>query len=358
MASPAVPSCSTARIPVIPFKEQIDDSLPFYTDTGRMNAYVDIPEAIEYGENLIVHREAIEATPYLPNVIVSTSPYLRPRDYGIAPDELDADLRSVRNVMMAWNDVKRSTNPLFEQGYTYLCLTPKSRHSVHSSWAVTDWHWLWTSNFSDPYRVDKRQPGVAEPQIHMNPDDAKAAGINHGDYVWVDANQADRPFRNAADDPEFYEVARLIVRATINPAYPSGVTMLKHAFYMATPRTVRAQRSRPDGRALAETTGYQSSFRSGSQQSITRGWAPPMHQTDSLFHKRAGAMAFTYGFDIDNHAINTIPKETIVRITKAEDGGLGGEGRWSRGSEQTAPGEEGSSMSNYLAGGFITVRGA
>ena len=344
--------------PRIPFKEQIDDSLPFYTDTGRMHAYVDIPEAIEYGENLIVHREAVEATPYLPNVIVSTSPYLRPRDYGIAPDELDADLRSIRNIMMSWSDVKRSTNPLFEQGYTYLCLTPKSRHSVHSSWAVSDWHWLWTSNFSDPYRVDKRQPGVGEPQIHMNPDDAKAAGINNGDYVWVDANEADRPFRNASDDPEFLEVARLIVRATYNPAYPSGVTMLKHAFYMATQRTVRAQRNRPDGRALSETTGYQSSFRSGSQQSITRGWAPPMHQTDSLFHKRAGAMAFTYGFDVDNHAINTIPKETIVRITKAEDGGLGGEGRWSRGSEKTSPGDEGSSMTDYLAGGFTTVRGA
>src|SRR5690606_22134472 len=129
----------------------------------------DIPEAIEYGENLIVHREAVEATRYLPNVIVSTSPYVQPKDYGIAPDDIDADRRQVRNLKMSWDEVKRTTNPLFEEGYRLLCLTPKSRHSVHSSWAVTDWHWLWSSNFSDPYRADKRQPGVGDVQLHMNP---------------------------------------------------------------------------------------------------------------------------------------------------------------------------------------------
>ncbi|MFQ5859900.1 MAG: molybdopterin-dependent oxidoreductase, partial [Anaerolineae bacterium] len=42
--------------PRVPFFEQVHDSLPFYTDTGRMNSYCDIPEAIEYGENFIVHR--------------------------------------------------------------------------------------------------------------------------------------------------------------------------------------------------------------------------------------------------------------------------------------------------------------
>ena len=32
------------------------------------------PEAIEYGENFIVHREGPEATPYLPNAIMTTNP--------------------------------------------------------------------------------------------------------------------------------------------------------------------------------------------------------------------------------------------------------------------------------------------
>ena len=343
--------------PRIPFKEQVEDSLPFYTDTGRMHAYVDIPEAIEYGENLIVHREAVEATPYLPNVIVSTSPYLRPRDYGIPIDEIDADARSVRNTMMSWSEVKQTENPLFTEGYRFLCLTPKSRHSVHSSWSVTDWHWLWSSSFTDPYRTETRQPGVGESQLHLNPSDAAALGISNGDYVWVDANPRDRPYIDAHLDESFLDVARLLVRASFNPAYPEGVTMLKHAFSMATPRTVRAARERSDGRALADTTGFQSSFRSGSQQSITRGWAPPMHQTDSLFHKKAGAFGFVYGFEVDNHAINTVPKETVIRITKAEDGGLGGEGLWVRGRPGTMPATEDRTMRSYLAGDLTVVRG-
>ncbi|MDX1619764.1 MAG: molybdopterin-dependent oxidoreductase [Nitriliruptorales bacterium] len=342
--------------PRIPFWEQVADDLPFYTDTGRMHGYVDIPEAIEYGENLIVHREAVEATPYLPNVIVSTSPFIRPRDYGISPEEIDAGMRQVRNLKMSWDEVKRTTNPLFEQGYRFLCLTPKSRHSVHSSWAVTDWNWIWNSNFSDPYREDKRLPGVGDSQLHMNPEDAKELGLTDGDYVWVDASDLDRPYVGWSEDDPYYQAARLMTRVTFNPAYPAGVTMLKHAFYMATMGTVRAQQEREDGRALSES-GYQASFRHGSQQSITRGWAPPMHQTDSLFHKKAAAMGFVFGFDVDNHAINTVPKETLVKVTKAEDGGVGGEGPWRGATTGMAPGTEDPAMQRYLSGGMTHVKG-
>ena len=49
--------------PRIPFYEQVHDDEPFHTDTGRLHAYADVPEAIEYGENFIVHREGPEATP-------------------------------------------------------------------------------------------------------------------------------------------------------------------------------------------------------------------------------------------------------------------------------------------------------
>lgn len=342
--------------PRIPFWEQVRDSLPFYTDTGRMNAYCDLPEAIDYGENLIVHREAVEATPYLPNVIVSTSPWIRPKDYGIALDDLDPDRRQVRNVAMSWSQVRRTVNPLFEQGFRFLCLTPKSRHSVHSSWAITDWNWIWNSNFGDPLRSDKRLPGVGDAQLHMNPADARSLGLESGDWVWIDANPADRPYVGASPDDPFYEAARLMARVSYNHSYPPGVTMIKHAFYMATPRTVKAQKTRADGRALADT-GYQASFRHGSQQSLTRGWAPPMHQTDTLFHKRAGAMGFLFGFDVDNHAINTVPKETVVRITKAESGGPAGVGVWSGATTGKSPGGEDRFMQRYLAGQLVTVKG-
>lgn len=344
--------------PRVPFVEQIEQSLPFYTDTGRMNSYVDIPEAIEYGENMIVHREAVEATPYLPNVIVSTSPYVKPKDYGIPEDAMGADERSVRNIKMSWDKVKKTQNPLVGEGYRFICLTPKSRHSTHSSWAVVDWHWIWNSNFSDVYREDKRLPGVGDAQLHINPADAEELGIADGDYVWVDANPKDRPYEGADEDDSFMDTARLMLRANYNPAYPRGVTMMKHAYWMSTPRTVKGAKERADGRALAQDTGYQSSFRQGSQQSITRGWAPPIHQTDSLFHKRAGAMDFVFGFDVDNHAINTVPKETLIKVTKAEDGGIDGKGPWKPGTDGKSPGAEGKGMKSYIAGGYVKLKGA
>ena len=149
--------------PRVPFWEQIHDSIPFYTDSGRLASYADIPEAIEYGENLVVHREAVEATPYLPNVIVSTSPYIRPKDYGISPETIDPELRQVRNLKLSWAAVKKTVNPLWAKGYRFFCSTPKSRHSTHSSWSTVDWHWIWSDNFGDPYRADKRAPGRSRP---------------------------------------------------------------------------------------------------------------------------------------------------------------------------------------------------
>ncbi len=344
--------------PRIPFYEQVHDSLPFYTDTGRLNSYVDLAKAIEYGENLIVHREAVEATPYLPNVIVSTSPYVRPDDYGISSSEVDADRRQVRNLKMAWNDVKATKNPLMQQGYSFYCLTPKQRHSVHSSWAVTDWNVIWATNFGDPNRLDKRSPGVGDWQLHMNPKAAADLGIQDGDYVYVDADAADRPYRGWKKSDPFYKVARCMLRVKYNTAYPYGVTMMKHGAWMATERSVKAHESRADGRAVAEETGYQASFRYGSQQSITRGWAPPMHQLDELFHKALGKMAFIFGYEEDNHAINTVPKETLVRITRAEAGGLGGKGIWKPATTGHTPGNESTFMEAYLNGGYARVSGA
>ncbi|MBI1732878.1 MAG: molybdopterin-dependent oxidoreductase [Gammaproteobacteria bacterium] len=348
--------------PRVSFYEQVHDSIPFYTDTGRLNAYTDIPEAIEYGENLVVHREAPEATPYLPNVIVSSSPYIRPRNYGITPEMLQAetmhaDLRAVANNKMPWKKVKETNNPLWKVGYTFYCMTPKSRHTTHSSWATVDWNWIWSTNFGDPYRMDKRQPGVGDWQVHMNPQAAQDLGIADGDYIYVDANPSDRPYVGAKPEDARYKAFRLLTRVKFNPAYPYNVVMTKHSAWIATERTVKAHETRPDGRALAEDTGYQSNFRYGSHQSITRGWAPPMHQTDSLFHKKVGTMGFVFGFDVDNHAVNTVPKETLVRIEKGEPGGIGAKGPWAPATSGFTPGTEDEFMRRYLAGDVTNVGG-
>lgn len=316
--------------PRVAFYEQVNDSIPFHTDCGRVASYCDLDEAIEYGENLIVHREGVEATPYLPNVIVSSSPFLRPKDYGIAQDEMDADMRSVRNIMMPWAEAKKTVNPLWAAGYRYFCSTPKSRHSVHSSWSIVDWNWVWASDFVDTYRRDKRQPGIGDREIQISPQAAAENGFKNGDYVWVDANPADRPFRgwNEKGDNFRDRAFRCMVRVKVNPALPPHFTILRHTGWIASERSVKGHETRTDGRALAEGTGYQASYRYGSHQSITRGWLPPMHQTDTLFHKLTGGTGFTFGFDVDNHAVNTVPKETLIRMVKAEDGGIGGKGAW------------------------------
>jgi len=341
--------------PRVAFWEQIHDHVPFYTDTGRLNAYCDLPEAIEYGENLIVHREGPEATPYLPNVIVSTSPFVRPQDYGIARDAMDADLRAARNIKMPWAEVRQTVNPLWAQGYRFFCSTPKSRHSTHSSWSTVDWNWIWSCNFADPYRTDKRAPGVADRQIQMNPQAGMDLGLHDGDYVYVDANPADRPYIGWKPTDPRYRAFRCMVRVKFSPGLPYHFTILKHTGWIATERSVRAHESRPDGRALAAETGYQASYRYGSQQSITRGWLPPMHQTDSLFHKKTGAVGFVFGFDVDNHAVNTVPKETLIKITKAEDGGMGGKGIWEPAQSGLTPGAERDVMQRYLAGELTGV---
>ncbi len=342
--------------PRIPFYEQIHDSEPFHTDTGRLHAYADIPEAIEYGENFIVHREGPEATPYLPNVIVSSNPYIRPEDYGIPLTAEHWDERTIRNVKLPWSRVKETKNFLWEKGFRFYCLTPKTRHRVHSSWSNVDWHMLYDSNFGDPYRLDKRAPTVGEHQIHINPQAARDLGINDGDYVYVDANPADRPYLGATPNDPFYKVSRCMLRVKYNHAYPYNIVMMKHAPFIATEKSVKAHETRPDGRALSANTGYQANLRYGSQQSITRNWHMPMHQTDSLFHKKKVFMGFLFGGEADNHAINTVPKETLVRVTKAEDGGMGGKGIWKPATTGYTPDNESDFMKRYLAGELTKVK--
>ena len=264
-------------------------------------------------------------------------------------------MRSVRNLMLPWSEVKKTTNPLFDQGYRFLCLTPKTRHSVHSSWATVDWNVIWASNFGDPYRQDKRLPHAGDWQLHINPEAAKDMGIADGDYVWIDANEADRPYRGWKPSDPFYKVARCMVRVKYNPAYPYGVTMMKHCGWMATESTVKGHESRSDGLAMSAETGYQANFRYGSHQSITRGWAPPMHQTDSLFHKKAGTFGFVFGYEEDNHAINTVPKETLVRVTLAEPGGLNGRGVWEPATTGFSPAGESDFMKRYLDGDLVRI---
>ena len=83
----------------------------------------------------------------------------------------------------------------------------------------------------------------------------------------------------------------------------------------------------------------------------------PMHQLDTLFHKMKARMGFMFGGEADNHAINTVPKETLVKVTKAEDGGFGGQGVLEVVKSGRTPHNESDEFKRYLAGDLTKVEG-
>ena len=62
----------------------------------------------------------------------------------------------------------------------------------------------------------------------MNPQAARDLGLKDGDYVYVDANPADRPYIGAKPSDPFYKVARCMLRVKYNRAYPYNIMMMKH----------------------------------------------------------------------------------------------------------------------------------
>ncbi|MCA9450955.1 MAG: hypothetical protein KC931_27790, partial [Candidatus Omnitrophica bacterium] len=70
---------------------------------------------------------------------------------------------------------------------------------------------------------------------------------------------------------------------------------------------------------------------------------------------KTGAMAFTFGSDVDNHAVNTVPKETLVRVTKAEDGGIGGKGPLRPDEKGYGPTGDSDMNELYLSGNLTVV---
>ena len=65
-----------------------------------------------------------------------------------------------------------------------------------------------------------------------------------------------------------------------------------------------------------------------SHQSATRGWLKPTWMTDSLVRKDLFGHTVNKGFLPDVHCPTGAPREAIVKITKAEPGGIDGKGIW------------------------------
>lgn len=354
-----IPSLKNLRTyPKVAGWEQTNEDKPWYTKSGRLEFYREEPEFIEHGENLPVYREPIDATFYEPNVIVSKQNSLlkpvQPEDFGIKRDELNTEVRQVRNIIKPWDELKKTRHPLMkEKGYRFLFITPKYRHGAHSTPIDLDVITVWYGPFGDIYRKDKRKPWVGEAYVNMNPHDAKELGINDGDYVWIDADPEDRPFHGWQKKPEDYKVARMMCRVRYYSALPRGVLIMWHNMYQATHGSVKGHETNPDGLARNPETNYQSIFRYGGHQSCTRTWLGPTLMTDSLVRKEIFGQQIGKGFLPDVHCPVGAPREAFVRVTKAEDGAIGGKGLWRPAALGFRAGYENEAMKRYLNGGYI-----
>jgi nitrate reductase alpha subunit len=342
--------------------EQVHESKPWYTRTGRLEFYRGEAEFLEAGENLVVYREPVDSTFYDPNVIVARPhPAIRPKtpeDYGFPRSRRDWSARQGRNVVVTPEELLQTRHPNLDAGYRSVFHTPKYRHGSHTTPIDTDIMSNFFGPFGDMYRRDRRTPHVGEAYLDMNPEDARAMGINDGDYVWVDGDPQDNPFKGWQDPARQaeYRVARLLCRARYYPGTPRGIMRMWHNGYMATPGSVRGHETRPDGLAKNPDTNYQSFFRYGSHQSLTRSWLKPTHQTGSLITRKHFGHELTQGFQADVHCVTGAPREAMCRVLKAEDGGLGGRGLWRPVALGLRPANESPALQRYLAGGFVVRR--
>lgn len=339
--------------------EQVAESRPWYTKSGRLEFYREEDEFIAAGENLPVHREPIDSTFYEPNVIVAPKhEFIRvtgPEAYGVDKNDMSCEIRQGRNVVKSWSEVKNTKHPLAKDGYRFVFHTPKYRHGAHTMPIDTDMVALLFGPFGDIYRQDKRKPYVSEGYVDIHPDDAKELGVEDGDYVWIDSDPSDRPFKGWQKNAKDYKFARLICRARYYPGTPRGVTRMWFNMYGATPGSVEGRETRPDGLAKNPRTNYQAMFRSGSHQSATRGWLKPTWMTDSLVRKTMFGHEIGKGFMPDVHCPTGAPRESIVKITKAEPGGLDGKGLWRPAELGFRPRYENKAMKQYLQGSYIST---
>ena len=163
-----------------------------------------------------------------------------------------------------------------KDGYKFIFHTPKYRHGAHTMPIDTDMIAVLFGPFGDSTGTTSARRSWPKATSTSIPSDAKELGVEDGDYVWIDSDPEDRPFRGWQKNKKDYEFARLLCRARYYPGTPRGVTRMWFNMYGATPGSHgRAARRATDGLAKNPRTNYQAMFRSGSHQSATRGWLKP-----------------------------------------------------------------------------------
>ncbi|TYL37793.1 molybdopterin oxidoreductase [Natronococcus pandeyae] len=345
---------------------QTHEDDPWYTKTGRLEFFREEPEFTEAGENIPLHREPVDATFYEPNAIVASddNPAIDPEtpaDRGWDDEESvrDGDVRQIRNVVYTPDELTDTEHPLraLDDGFEYTYMTPKFRHGAHTFSNSLPNIAVWWGPFGDMDREDERKPFVGEGYLNMNPEDAQEEGLEDGDYVYLDADPQDRPYRGWDEDDEGYHVARALMRVRYQPSLPRGVTRSWFNLNEASHGSVEAHEERDDGLARNEETDYQALYRYGGHQSATRTWFRRTMLTDEMPRKEYGGQNIGVGYAADIHCANGAPKESFVRVERAEEGGEDGEGLWRPAEMGLRPTYEDDEMEQYLNGEFLDTGG-
>ncbi len=110
--------------------EQVTDSRPWYTKSGRLEFYREEDEFIEAGENLPVHREPIDSTFYEPNVIVAAEARgdAARRARGLRRRRATtsrARCAAGRNVVKTWAETQELAAPAGEGRLPFIFHTPE-----------------------------------------------------------------------------------------------------------------------------------------------------------------------------------------------------------------------------------------
>lgn len=342
------------------YEQSTKQEKPWDTKSGRLEFYRPETEFIDSGENMIIYREPIDSTHHEPNVIVASShEAIRPKtpeSYGVDSDDLSCEARQTRHVLRTPQELVKSHHPLKSKGFTHVYHTPKYRHGTHTTPIDTDFVSVWFGPFGDVYRHDKRMPAFVEGYVDINPLDARELGLDDGDYVYIDADPEDRPYRGWKEGTEDYKVGRLMLRIRFYPGTPRGIARTWYNMYGASHGSVKGQESRKDGLAKNPDTNYQSMFRYGSHQSATRAWLKPTWLTDSLVHRNLFGQTIDKGGEAEVHFAIGAPREAFVKITKAEAGGFNGKGKWRPAALGFRPTYESNAMKIYLKGQYIKIK--
>ena len=75
--------------------------------------------------------------------------------------------------------------------------------------------------------------------------------------------------------------------------------------------------------------------------------------TDDLVRKNSVGQGISQGQGNDAYGVNTPYKEAMVKLTRAEAGGIGGKSQWAPTLTGFTPGNQSRTMRDYIAGNYL-----